>query len=1201
VLALCYLNGNHVSVAKLSISDVYMSTTDRNAQHARNSFAGHEIARIIKQALIQFVRSEHVLATCILLIALAVFYRDVVFDGRSFLLQNFASGTMPQSAGAGAFGYPGESSANNGLPVKDPGANAWFSEPDSRRTPEIIANGEIPLWNPSAGLGEPMLADGISAALEPLQVMLVVIPDSFWPLAIDVQVLLRFFLAGFFTYLFVRRQGLHVSSGVFAGIGFMLSSYFVAYGNHPQFRLETLLPLALYSYDRLAEKLNIKNFLVSVLVVAWVIVASFPESGFLVLGMATLWYIYRSFLEIWEARFAWRVLFRMTGALILVVMVGVGLSAFFVLPLADNISTSLHIHDPGFGMLAFPGAMAVMSLLPGMLVGGWWSPHFYIIVVALALVGVVKAWKNSRRRRLIMFFGLYGVVFYLKIYGFSPVQWIGLLPGFNRISILKYIIPSLSLCFAVLAAFGVEAIINKEVSLRFIFAIFLLFALLIGFVLLSPILSLLDPEKLITTTHFSLAVIISLCLIVLLANIFKSKNIFVTSLLIALVIFEPLIWHYKIIRPVRYDPFTPPPFVDFLRNQDSFFRIFGFDGILYPNISTAYTIDDTRFSAALLSKRRSYFALEFLTAGTIIPNYLMQPGDYISDSVIKKVPKALMSEPPYNALNIPILVGDVSRMTGTENPFYLGKYFDLLGARYVLTTKTFPVADSINLLSLPNVPELMNHPPLIALQRIKILNDSRNAIFMHPPSKVDIPLLVPAGRISLQFGVGMNPVIWMQEPALGDGVSYRVNVIDQQGEHEVFNHYIDPKHNLNERAWEDFSVDMSPWSGQKIDLILKTDGGPKGDTQADWAFWSSPILHIQSEPNKWAQQSLKDVSRIALNTAILKENMSKQDSSFLISAITIDQEKHNTLFMHPDNQAEIKINLPDSPTELRFSIAMDPNIWEKEIIGDGVTFRVIVKDSNAETEVFNRYIDPKHDLSERHWFDVKIDLSQWRGRSIVLQFATDSGPKKDNAADWAHWGDIEVIGDGIGLANPELTRFELIYDKEIQIYRDRFAYPRAFIVSQLEKANDINEAIRRLARSDFDPSTQAVVEGELPSRSSQAPANRGVDSAASAADIVERTTNTMRITTTLDKPGLLVVSESYDPGWQAYVDGQPTPVVPADGFLRGVYLDAGRHEVRFVYAPRSFTIGVAISITTLILLIAGSTLVMIAKRRKQSV
>jgi hypothetical protein len=59
----------------------------------------------------------------------------------------------------------------------------------------------------------------------------------------------------------------------------------------------------------------------------------------------------------------------------------------------------------------------------------------------------------------------------------------------------------------------------------------------------------------------------------------------------------------------------------------------------------------------------------------------------------------------------------------------------------------------------------------------------------------------------------------------------------------------------------------------------------------------------------------------------------------------------------------------------------------------------------------------------------------------------------------------------------------------------------------------------------------------------------------------------------LDAPGLVVVADTYYPGWSATVDGAPTPIFPADLLFRAVYAPAGRHRVELRYAPRSFTYG----------------------------
>ena len=63
--------------------------------------------------------------------------------------------------------------------------------------------------------------------------------------------------------------------------------------------------------------------------------------------------------------------------------------------------------------------------------------------------------------------------------------------------------------------------------------------------------------------------------------------------------------------------------------------------------------------------------------------------------------------------------------------------------------------------------------------------------------------------------------------------------------------------------------------------------------------------------------------------------------------------------------------------------------------------------------------------------------------------------------------------------------------------------------------------------------------------------------------------------------GLLVLSDTYDRGWKATIDGQATPVYAANHAFRAVAVPAGAHQVDFRYEPLSFRIAVALSLVTL--------------------
>ncbi|HEY4002310.1 MAG TPA: YfhO family protein [Candidatus Xenobia bacterium] len=55
--------------------------------------------------------------------------------------------------------------------------------------------------------------------------------------------------------------------------------------------------------------------------------------------------------------------------------------------------------------------------------------------------------------------------------------------------------------------------------------------------------------------------------------------------------------------------------------------------------------------------------------------------------------------------------------------------------------------------------------------------------------------------------------------------------------------------------------------------------------------------------------------------------------------------------------------------------------------------------------------------------------------------------------------------------------------------------------------------------------------------------------------------------------GYLVLSDTWDPGWKATVDGQPTQVLRADYVLRAVPIEKGAHRIEFRYAPRELFAG----------------------------
>jgi hypothetical protein len=116
------------------------------------------------------------------------------------------------------------------------------------------------------------------------------------------------------------------------------------------------------------------------------------------------------------------------------------------------------------------------------------------------------------------------------------------------------------------------------------------------------------------------------------------------------------------------------------------------------------------------------------------------------------------------------------------------------------------------------------------------------------------------------------------------------------------------------------------------------------------------------------------------------------------------------------------------------------------------------------------------------------------------------------------------------------------------------------------------ELLPLLARESFDPLAESFVEG------AGLPAADGAPARGTAATIVRDDAQVVEIDATLAAPGLVVLADTYYPGWTATVDGAPAPILPTNHLFRGVPAPAGTHRIRFAYRPRSLVLGGALSL-----------------------
>lgn len=274
--------------------------------------------------------------------------------------------------------------------------------------------------------------------------------------------------------------------------------------------------------------------------------------------------------------------------------------------------------------------------------------------------------------------------------------------------------------------------------------------------------------------------------------------------------------------------------------------------------------------------------------------------------------------------------------------------------------------------------------------------------------------------------------------------------------------------------------------------------------------------------------------------------------------------------------------------------------------------RYFVDDRFADNTTFNEYFRFKA-------FGVS-DVNYWQGlkETLVPNFGVYAGLPSANNDDplvvgyWqqlAHQlssGDVSQRAKLLSIMNVgyfiNATTDDIgpvIYnDGTWQIQRVPNTLPRAYFVSHAYYARDDADSIARLAAPEFDSSQEVIImiaDGEEPL----------AVNASDLPDLMPLTVNKqgfdkVQLTVNAPRPGFVVLTDTFYPGWQATVDGQVVNIWRANLAFRAVVVEAGQHEVIFNYRPRSFTIGQWTSLITALVVVVVIGLLLIWPKGTQS-
>jgi hypothetical protein len=156
--------------------------------------------------------------------------------------------------------------------------------------------------------------------------------------------------------------------------------------------------------------------------------------------------------------------------------------------------------------------------------------------------------------------------------------------------------------------------------------------------------------------------------------------------------------------------------------------------------------------------------------------------------------------------------------------------------------------------------------------------------------------------------------------------------------------------------------------------------------------------------------------------------------------------------------------------------------------------------------------------------------------------------------------------------------FPTIYNDGVyQIFENKSVFSRAFLVNSYAVESNPQKILDTMFSSSVNLKKTIVLEQDPKLKLN----GEGI------ANISKYSSGKISIATNSNGNNLLFLSDTYYPGWQAYVDGKKTQIYRADFAFRAVFVPKGQHRVEFVYSPLSFNLGVlagALGLLTIILL-----------------
>ena len=357
---------------------------------------------------------------------------------------------------------------------------------------------------------------------------------------------------------------------------------------------------------------------------------------------------------------------------------------------------------------------------------------------------------------------------------------------------------------------------------------------------------------------------------------------------------------------------------------------------------------------------------------------------------------------------------------------------------------------------------------------------------------------------------------------------------------------------------------------------------------------------LEGDPIRSMEVTSENTSTLVNQDVCFEEIPNSADKTYIV---TLSSEKESKI---------VSIYYPTQNEEYKAYFVRKQEPTEKELARSKKTAFVVIKPKynnimDNDAALMSRHLQAVADTSGARWIGA-LYIKEYR-EFIETFFANDTDPVDGDGihAIKRHRKILDMTGvshlmqalpkgltDTMPDENYNLIKRYDIGEAEIRTYENPQAFPKAFMVQNAIISPAADEIRYEMAQENFDPLKLVFISAKKPPEITQE-STQDLDATAT---ITKYEPTQVDVEVQTNEEAFLVVTDSTTEQWQTFIDGKPAKRLVANSVFKSAQVPKGTHTVSFRYESKAIKRAKALTITSLIIIIATLIGTPIYKRLK---